>query len=124
MTEKTILVVDDETSNIDIVKNVLSNKYKIKAATSGERAIMVAQKAPQPDLILLDIMMPGMDGYQACKQLKLNPQTRNIPVIFVSAKVTPDEKQRGMDIGALAYVTKPIQPNDLIETVDTIISLF
>jgi len=122
--EKTILVVDDEASNIDIIKNALPAEYKIKAATNGERALVVAEKAPQPDLILLDIMMPGIDGYQVCQRLKLNPTTRPIPVIFVSAKVSADEKQRGMGMGALAYVTKPIEPDELRETVDSIMSLF
>lgn len=122
MTQKTILVVDDEATNIDVIKNVLDTDFKVKAAINGERALSAAAKMPAPDLILLDIMMPGMDGYQVCKALKRDPATRNIPVIFVSAKVSPDEKRQGMELGAIAYLAKPVEPESLIELVDIVLN--
>lgn len=122
MSQKTILVVDDEPTNIDVIKNVLQDNYKIKAAIKGEKALSVAAKTPVPDLILLDIMMPEMDGYQVCRQLKSNPVTRSIPVIFLSAKVTADEQRQGMETGAIAYLTKPVDPQTLTETVDVVLS--
>jgi len=122
MRQKTILVVDDEPSNIDVIKNILQDSYKIKAAINGEKALAATTKTPTPDLILLDIMMPEMDGYQVCRKLKLNAETRGIPVVFLSAKVTADEQRQGMESGAIAYLTKPIDPQSLIETVDIVLS--
>lgn len=122
MSQKTILVIDDEPTNIDVIKNVLADKYKIKAATSGEKALIAAAKAPVPDLILLDIMMPGMNGYDVCRALKRQPETRAIPVVFLSAKVTADEQRQGMETGAVAYLTKPIDPLSVTHTVDMLLS--
>jgi cyclic di-GMP phosphodiesterase len=118
--QKTILVVDDEAGNIDIIKNILGNDYKIKAAINGDIALKIVSKAPAPDLILLDIMMPGMDGYEVCQKLKSNVDTRSIPVIFLSAKISEDEKMQGMAMGAMAYLTKPLDPDDLINTLELI----
>lgn len=123
MDQKTILVVDDEPGNIDLIKNVLQDSYKIKAAITGSKALAAAAKQPLPDLILLDIMMPEMDGYQACRELKANPATRAIPVVFLSAKVSMDEQRRGMEMGAIAYLTKPVDPQSLLDTIDTVLSL-
>jgi len=121
--QKTILVVDDEPSNIDVIKNVLQSDYKIKAAINGEKALMVAAKSPAPDLILLDIMMPGIDGYQVCRELKTNSATRHIPVVFLSAKVSPDQQRQGLELGAVAYITKPLDPQTLIDTVDLLLNI-
>jgi len=71
----------------------------------------------------MDIMMPEMDGYEVCRQLKANPETRRIPVVFLSAKVTPDEQRRGMEMGALAYLTKPVDPQSLLDTMEMVLSL-
>lgn len=123
MDQKTILVVDDEPGNIDVIKNVLQDSYKIKAAINGTKALAAAAKLPMPDLILLDIMMPEMDGYQVCRQLKANAATRSIPVVFLSAKVSADEQRQGMEMGAVAYLTKPVDPPSLLDTLDMVFSL-
>lgn len=123
MSQKTILVVDDEPTNIDVIKNILQSDYKIKAAINGEKALAIASKVPAPDLILLDIMMPGIDGYKVCKELKLNPATRSIPVAFLSAKVSPDEQRQGLELGAAAYITKPVEPSALLDTIDLLFNL-
>lgn len=113
MSEKqTILVVDDTPENIDILVGVLSEKYKVKVASNGEKALKVVSKA-LPDLILLDIMMPVMDGFEACKSLKNNPDTSGIPVIFLTAKATPEDIVKGFDLGAVDYVTKPFNAREL-----------
>lgn len=123
MEQKTILVVDDEPGNIDVIKNALQHDYKIKAAINGTKALAAAAKLPLPDVILLDIMMPEMDGYQVCRQLKANEATRSIPVVFLSAKVSADEQRQGMEMGAMAYLTKPVDPQSLLDTLDTVLSL-
>ncbi len=123
MDQKTVLVVDDEPGNIDVIKNVLQDRHKIKAAINGTKALAAAEKLPMPDLILLDIMMPEMDGYQVCRQLKANAATRSIPVVFLSAKVSADEQRQGMEMGAVAYLTKPVDPQSLLDTLDMVFSL-
>lgn len=112
----TILAVDDTPENLDVLKGVLMPLYSVKGAINGPMALKIAQKQ-QPDLILLDIMMPGMDGYQVCKQLKENPATRDIPVIFITAKSSVEDEQKGFAIGAVDYITKPISPPIVLERV-------
>lgn len=102
-----ILIVDDMTSNIQVLANALQDDYRIKVATSGERALQIAQSASPPDLILLDIMMPGLDGYQVCKQLKSDPKTSGIPIIFVTALSEVSDEEKGLNLGAVDYITKP-----------------
>jgi putative two-component system response regulator len=104
----TVLVVDDTPGNIDILTGVLAPTYRVKVATSGARALEVAAQDEPPDLILLDIMMPGMDGYEVIRRLKANPLTRRIPVLFITAKETPEDEQKGFDLGCVDYITKPI----------------
>jgi signal transduction histidine kinase len=106
----TILVVDDIPENIQIITATLGNDYQVKAATSGERALEIAEQDPKPDLVLLDIVMPEMDGYEVCKQLKSNEKTREIPVIFVTARGDVRDEQFGFQLGAVDYITKPISP--------------
>lgn len=106
----TILVVDDTPENIDVLDGLLSDEYKIKIAVNGEKALKIAEASPQPDLILLDIMMPGMDGYEVCEKLKANPTTKNIPVIFLTAKTEVEDETKGFQLGAVDYITKPISP--------------
>ena len=110
---KAVLVVDDVPANIHTIKAILEADYKIKGATSGEKALQVAGKAPQPDLILLDVMMPEMDGYEVCRRLKADPSTSSIPVLFVTAHADDEERAKGMALGAAAYVSKPVEPEEL-----------
>ncbi len=108
---KTLLVVDDTPENIDLLSTLLRDDYKIKAATNGERALAIARKTPAPDLILLDIMMPGIDGYEVCRQLKSSPSTAAIPIIFVTAMEAEQNEEKGLELGAVDYITKPISPS-------------
>jgi putative two-component system response regulator len=110
-TEKaTILVVDDSSDNLVLMSNLLESEYKVKIANNGDRALKIAESNPPPDLILLDIMMPGMDGYEVCRQLKRTPKTVNIPVIFLTSKSDVEDEKKGLDLGAVDYITKPISP--------------
>lgn len=104
----TILVVDDTPDNIDLLRAVLEDDYRTKIAVNGERALKIAAGGDQPDLILLDIMMPGMSGYDVCRALKADPATANIPVIFVTAMSEVADEQLGLALGAVDYITKPI----------------
>ncbi|WP_049785091.1 response regulator [Desulfotalea psychrophila] len=114
----TILLVDDEPNNLSLLQQVLADSYNLKFANSGKSALAGAVKH-MPDLILLDIMMPEMDGYEVCRLLKKDPLTVNIPVIFVTAKGEIADKKRGFDLGAVDYVTKPIEPPILLARVAT-----
>lgn len=104
-----ILIVDDTPANIDILHKILLGDYVMYVARNGANALKIAQRE-LPDLILLDIMMPDMDGYQVCSALKNCPQTRGIPVIFVTAMETLEDEAKGLDCGAIDYLTKPISP--------------
>jgi CheY-like chemotaxis protein len=104
-----VLIVDDEALNIEFLQTLLSEEINVIFATSGEDALTIVQ-ANRPDMILLDIMMPGMDGYEVCKRLKGNEKTKDIPVIFVTAKSGPEEEARGLELGAIDYITKPFNP--------------
>ena len=106
----TILVVDDTSDNLALMSNLLKTDYKVKVANSGERALKIAASENVPDLILLDVMMPGMDGYEVCQLLKSNPATRHIPVIFLTGKTAVEDEKRGLEMGAVDYLTKPISP--------------
>jgi len=103
-----ILIVDDAPANIQVLANALKGDYRIRVANSGARAIEVA-RATQPDLILLDVMMPELDGYEVCRRLKDDPSTSHIPVIFVTARNETQDEMRGLDLGAVDYITKPIE---------------
>lgn len=106
--KSTILVVDDTPDNIDLLRAVLEDEYRTKIAVNGERALKIAAGSDQPDLILLDIMMPGMSGYDVCRALKADPHTAGIPVIFVTAMGEVADEQLGLALGAVDYITKPI----------------
>lgn len=112
----TILTVDDTVTNIEVVKGVLSDEYLVQAALSGEVALKIISKR-KPDLILLDVMMPEMDGYEVCKRLKESEDTRDIPVIFLTAKSQEEDETKGLSLGAVDYITKPISPPILKERV-------
>lgn len=106
----TVLVVDDTPDNLSLMSGLLKDDYKVKVANGGEKALKIAQSDSPPDLILLDIMMPGMDGYEVCQHLKANPATRDIPVIFLTAKVEVEDEKKGLELGAVDYLTKPVSP--------------
>ena len=105
----TVLVVDDSPENIDLLGGVLSQDYKIKVALNGEKALKIAGSENPPDIILLDIMMPGMDGYEVCRRLKSDPKTRDIPVIFITSMSEVEDETKGLALGAIDYITKPIR---------------
>lgn len=107
--KKTLLAVDDTPENLDVLRGILVPEYVVKVAPSGKVALKIAE-TQHPDLILLDIMMPEMDGYEVCERLKSNPATRGIPVIFVSALSEVGDESRGFDVGAVDYITKPVSP--------------
>ncbi|MFQ5344871.1 MAG: HD domain-containing phosphohydrolase [Mariprofundus sp.] len=121
--KQTILIVDDAPENIDVLKGILSDTYKIKAAIHGEKALKSAFNAP-PDLILLDIMMPDMDGYEVCRRLKADSRTRSIPVIFVTAKGEVEDETQGFELGAVDYITKPVSPPVVQARVQTQLALY
>ena len=105
-----VLIVDDVHENLHALMNILRDDYVISAATRGERALELAQRQPQPDVILLDIKMPGMDGYSVLAHLKANPATAEIPVIFVTALAEATDEARGLKLGVADYLTKPVNP--------------
>lgn len=105
-----ILIVDDAPENIDVVRSILADDYTLKIALDGETAIELTHTEPAPDLILLDILMPGMDGYEVCKRLKEDPLTCNIPVVFVTGKGDVDDEKHGLELGAVDYIKKPFSP--------------
>ncbi len=105
-----ILIVDDERFNINVLSELLKPDYKIMAAINGQQALKAAHSASPPDLILLDIMMPEMDGYEVCRQLKADAATRDIPVIFVTAMGQESDEEKGLEVGAVDYLRKPISP--------------
>jgi putative two-component system response regulator len=118
------LLVDDIPENIDILDGVLNEDYNIKAANSGNTAIKICTSDTPPDLILLDIMMPEVDGYEVCRILKKNDLTKNIPVIFVTAKNQTIDESMGFKLGAVDYITKPISPSIVLARVKTQLSLY
>ncbi len=110
-TEKqTILAVDDTPENLQLIHGLLKDDYRVKIANRGEAALKIAATLPMPDLILLDIMMPEMDGYEVCRRLKADQITAEIPVIFLTAKVEIEDEEKGFDVGAVDYIAKPISP--------------
>jgi serine phosphatase RsbU (regulator of sigma subunit) len=108
--QKLILVVDDTPLNIGVISGALKDSYKTKVATNGEKALALASAEEKPDLILLDIMMPGMDGYEVCSRLKADPATSEIPVIFLTGQTSAEDETRGFEVGAVDYVHKPFSP--------------
>jgi len=118
MTDKyRVMIVDDSTDDIHFVLENLKQDYAVLVATSGEKALAMAAKEPHPDVILMDVEMPGMNGYDTCRQIKAAPETSAIDVIFVSAHDSTDEKLAGYDAGGSDYVIKPVQPGELLQKV-------
>jgi len=118
----TVLAVDDTPANIDVVKGILASNYLVQAAINGKMALKIIEKK-KPDLILLDIMMPDMDGYEVCRRLKENQETRDIPIIFLTAKSEISDETKGLELGAVDYITKPISPSILKVRVKTHLKL-
>ena len=114
-----VLIVDDTPENIQVLMGTLKDQYAIVAAINGEKALKMAVAEPRPDLILLDIMMPGMDGFEVCSRLKSDPETRDIPVIFLSALDDTANKVKGFATGAVDYISKPFQPQEVHVRVNT-----
>ena len=112
-----VLVVDDSPNNLSVLNELLRPHYQVLAATTGESALCVANSVPAPDLILLDVMMPVMDGYEVLRRLRVNPATEHIPVIFLTALTDASDMERGLKLGAADYITKPFQPAVLMARV-------
>jgi putative two-component system response regulator len=106
----TILVVDDTPDNLTLMSELLRGRYTVKLAKGGEKALQLAAADPTPDLILLDIMMPGLSGYDVIRELKANEATRNIPVVFLTAMGTAADEKKGLELGAIDYISKPVSP--------------
>jgi len=115
----TILVVDDTPDNLMLMTDLLKDRYRVKAANSGETALRVLQNNPLPDLILLDIMMPGLSGHEVARQLQQDPRTRQIPIIFLTALASMENEIQGLELGAVDYITKPISPPLVLARVQT-----
>jgi putative two-component system response regulator len=115
--QATLLVVDDTPDNLALMGELLGGLYTVKAANCGNSALRIAHSSHPPDLILLDIMMPGMDGYEVCRRLKADPATRDIPVVFLTARNTIQDEARGLEAGAVDYIAKPISPPILLARV-------
>jgi sigma-B regulation protein RsbU (phosphoserine phosphatase) len=108
--KKTVLLVDDTPANIQVANEILKDDYRVRVATSGAKALDMTKTGPLPDLILLDVMMPEMDGYEVCTRLKATPETREIPVIFLTGKTEADDETKGFEVGAVDYIHKPFSP--------------
>jgi putative two-component system response regulator len=122
-TRSTILIVDDVPENLDVLGELLQPLYRVRGAQSGVRALQVACSSPVPDLILLDVMMPGMDGYAVFQALQADPRTRDIPVVFVTALDGVREEEKGLELGAVDYISKPLRPNIVLARVHTQLEL-
>ena len=110
LAQKTILIVDDTPINIGVISGALKDSFATKVATSGEKALAIASGKEKPDLILLDILMPEMDGYEVCRRLKADPDTRDIPVIFLTSQTEAEDETKGFEVGAVDYIHKPFSP--------------
>src|SRR5581483_3633362 len=108
--KKVVLLVDDEPANIQVVNSILQDEYKIRVATNGAKALELVAATPPPDLILLDVMMPEMDGYEVCTRLKTVPEARDIPVVFLTGQTEITDETRGFEVGAVDYIHKPFSP--------------
>jgi DNA-binding response OmpR family regulator len=116
---KRILAVDDEPHILKLIAfSLRAHGFEVLEASDGLSAVMAAE-AEQPDLILLDVMMPALDGYEACRRIKANPATADIPIFMLTAKAQSAEQQTGLDAGARDYICKPFTPKDLVATVET-----
>lgn len=118
-----VLIVDDTPENVDVLGGILKPYYRRSVALNGEKALKIAVSKEPPDIILLDIMMPGMDGYEVCRRLKAEEETRRIPVIFVSTKREVEDEAKGFELGAVDYITKPVSPPIVLARIRTHLEL-
>ena len=114
---KIVLVVDDAPANIQIVKSILKDLYKIRVATSGAKALELAKITPPPDLILMDVMMPEMDCYETMRRIRSNQQFRMLPIIALTAKAMKGDREKCLEAGASDYVAKPVNTDQLLSMV-------
>jgi putative two-component system response regulator len=114
-----VLVVDDTPDNLTLMADLLKDHYRVKVANNGERALKIVRGDTPPDLILLDIMMPGLSGHEVCEQLKADSSTREIPIIFLTAMTAVEDEKKGLEMGAVDYITKPISPPIVMARVAT-----
>ena len=121
--KKLVLVVDDTPTDIAVISGVLKDSFRIKVATNGKKALAIARASDKPDLILLDVVMPGMDGYEVCRHLKATPATREIPVIFLTGVTDAENEEKGFEIGAVDYIHKPFSPPIVLARVKTQLAL-
>ncbi len=119
----TVLIVDDAPDNIALMSSLLRGIYRTKVAVDGEKALQIVLSGDPVDLILLDVMMPGIDGYEVCRRLKANPQSADIPVIFLTAKTDIEDEQKGFELGAVDFITKPVSPPIVTARVKTHLQL-
>ncbi|SFM30414.1 response regulator receiver modulated diguanylate cyclase [Ectothiorhodospira mobilis] len=110
LAQRTVLIVDDQPDSIQVLARLIKDDYRVRVATGGERALEIAQGEDPPDLILLDVEMPGIDGYEVCRRLKSHPRTVGIPVLFITARNDPEDEERGLTLGAVDYISKPFRP--------------
>ena len=122
--KQTVLIVDDTPANVALLSEVLKSDYRTKVAINGDKALQFAFSQDPPDLVLLDIMMPGISGYEVCERLKADPRTRDIPVIFVTAMSEVEDETKGLELGGADYVTKPISPPIVRARVKTQLALY
>lgn len=109
----TILIVDDTPDNLLVLSQLFKGEYRVRLAQTGEKAVEIVTSDDPPDLVLLDIMMPGMDGFEVARTMREHPSSQNIPIIFITAMATPDARLQGLELGAVDYITKPIDPETL-----------
>src|SRR6056297_162683 len=123
MEQSSILIADDSPANLKILSSLLKDYYKLRIANGGQMALDIIKKGKIPDLILLDIMMPDIDGFSVCKILKENETTKDIPVIFISALDEKGDEEKGLKLGAVDYITKPFVPSIVLTRVNTQLKL-
>jgi len=124
VTKQTVLIVDDVADNLTVLGEILLDEFRVKVANNGRRALEIAMSEPPPDLILLDIMMPHMDGYEVCRQLKMDDRSRRIPVIFVTALGEVKDEAYGLAVGAVDYIIKPLSAPVVLARVRTHLRLY
>jgi class 3 adenylate cyclase len=122
-TKKLLLIVDDTPTNVAVLSSLLKDSFRTKVATNGDKALVIAFGPDKPDLILLDVMMPGMDGYEVCRKIKDNPATSDIPIIFLTAKTEEADEEKGFDVGAVDYIHKPFSGPIVLARVRTQLAL-
>ena len=121
--QRLVLVVDDDPTNITVISGVLKDSFRIKVATNGKQALAMARAPDKLDLILLDVVMPEMDGFEVCRHLKANPATREIPVIFLTGVTDAENEEKGFEIGAVDYIHKPFSAPIVLARVRTQLAL-